>query len=510
MASTKKQHIVRGVILNWLARFSAIFIAFVVTPIIIKGLGNTTYGIWSILMSLGSYYALADLGFRGATVKYIAEYEAKNDFSELQRIFDTSLYLFLFLGTLVLVAGGVMTWIFPYCFKVPAEMLSSCRYAVMITAASVAVKLFFQVFGATLQAVKRFDITTSIAISNQVLLALFLVTAIRRGYGLATMAMISFILTLVSQLALAFFTFRCIHYLRIGKTLFGMKQLKLFSRFASFNVLINFSRQISDYMGALLIGFFLSPAVVTFYELANSLVVHTQAFSKGVFSVIMPISSQLGAENRIDDLGEMGVQLTRIMFSASFFVVGCFGAFGFTFLELWMGISYAYESYSMLLFLGLAYSFSMIGDPFRPLLTGLGELSYITKLSLGGAAATLILAFVLIPTIGFLGMGWAIIIPKAVVGIVLLPLHCCRRFHISYSKYLILVIGKGIIGALPGIILAFTFAWLIPAKTIFFELVVQGICATFVCGVSLWFICFSKQLRRELFYSLFPRRQKKS
>ena len=83
---------VRGVAISWLGRVCGLAVTFFVTPILVHGLGEATYGLWSIVMALTGYYGLVDLGIGKASTKYIAEFDAKKDELAVRKVVDTSVY----------------------------------------------------------------------------------------------------------------------------------------------------------------------------------------------------------------------------------------------------------------------------------------------------------------------------------------------------------------------------------------------------------------------------------
>src|SRR5436190_15988304 len=56
---------------------------FLLTRYLIRKLGHDGYGLWTLLFVLVEYYYLFDLGFRAATVKYVAHYRALADEDKL-------------------------------------------------------------------------------------------------------------------------------------------------------------------------------------------------------------------------------------------------------------------------------------------------------------------------------------------------------------------------------------------------------------------------------------------
>ena len=49
--------------------------AFVLSPLVVRGLGIEAYGVWALVFSMLEYLNVVDLGIRSATVKYVAHHE---------------------------------------------------------------------------------------------------------------------------------------------------------------------------------------------------------------------------------------------------------------------------------------------------------------------------------------------------------------------------------------------------------------------------------------------------
>lgn len=75
-----------------------IVIMFVMSPVIVKTLGNRDYGIWEIIMSVVGYMGLLDLGIGPALLRYVAVEHSADDKEQLQQTISTSLAFFAIIG----------------------------------------------------------------------------------------------------------------------------------------------------------------------------------------------------------------------------------------------------------------------------------------------------------------------------------------------------------------------------------------------------------------------------
>ena len=81
-------------------------IVFMLSPVIVRALGNRDYGIWELVMSVVGYMGLLDLGIGPALLRYVAVYHTSGEREELQKTISTAMMFFVTIGliaTLLLV-----------------------------------------------------------------------------------------------------------------------------------------------------------------------------------------------------------------------------------------------------------------------------------------------------------------------------------------------------------------------------------------------------------------------
>jgi len=67
----------KNIFSNYVGVAGSIVIAFMLSPFLVHTLGDTKYGVWSILAALTGYMALLDLGISSAIARYVAKYPAE-------------------------------------------------------------------------------------------------------------------------------------------------------------------------------------------------------------------------------------------------------------------------------------------------------------------------------------------------------------------------------------------------------------------------------------------------
>ena len=68
-----------GAILSYISILLTFAVGLIYTPLLIRGLGQSDYGLYSLILAVSSYLSLLDLGVGNAIVRYIARSRAIKD-----------------------------------------------------------------------------------------------------------------------------------------------------------------------------------------------------------------------------------------------------------------------------------------------------------------------------------------------------------------------------------------------------------------------------------------------
>src|SRR5262245_25790732 len=104
MSNSDKRKLLINAASNWFGFAAQLVAAFLLSPLLVHGLGTARYGIWSLVESILAYLMLFDLGVAASVVRFVARFEAIRDRNQLNRIFSASICIF---GAAGAVAGGL-------------------------------------------------------------------------------------------------------------------------------------------------------------------------------------------------------------------------------------------------------------------------------------------------------------------------------------------------------------------------------------------------------------------
>ncbi len=120
-------------ILDYASRLVA---GFVMTPFLVRGLGDQGYGVWQVLDRFMTYLSPAT-GRPSQALKWtIARHQASSDFEEKRRQVGSAVTVWLSFLPLLVVLGAVLAWLAPDLLKVPASMAWPVRVGTMLLVAN--------------------------------------------------------------------------------------------------------------------------------------------------------------------------------------------------------------------------------------------------------------------------------------------------------------------------------------------------------------------------------------
>src|SRR5215471_2940086 len=113
--------IIRNFLMNWLAFGTTILAGFLMSPFLVRHLGDSVYGVWILIGSLAGYLGVLDLGVTPSTVKYVAEYRARADQAAMNRVVSSGLVIFSIAGCVSLVVSLLVAGWFNRIFHSPVS-----------------------------------------------------------------------------------------------------------------------------------------------------------------------------------------------------------------------------------------------------------------------------------------------------------------------------------------------------------------------------------------------------
>ncbi|MDD4756642.1 MAG: oligosaccharide flippase family protein, partial [Prolixibacteraceae bacterium] len=272
-----------GALLSYILIGLGAFLSILYTPVMLRLLGQSEYGLYSLVASVVSYLGLFSFGFGSAYIRFFSVYKAKNDARGLAEMNGVFFLIFLFLGLIAVVAGLflVMNSAKVFGSELTASEHEKARILLIIMIINTAITFPCIVFNSYVSAREKFVFQKSLLIVKTVLNPVFIIGVLLLGYGSVGMAVAVTILNLLVELVNVWFSLRKagmqIRFGSINPKL--LKELLVFSSFIFMNLVVN---QINWNVDRYIIGWFRGTVEVAVYSVAAQLNTYYLSFSTAI------------------------------------------------------------------------------------------------------------------------------------------------------------------------------------------------------------------------------------
>jgi O-antigen/teichoic acid export membrane protein len=251
-------------LLDYSARLA---VGLIITPILVRGLGQSLFGIWQVLGQLLGYLSATDGRPTDALRLVIANRTAVDDPATMRRHVASALLTWVLFLPLAIAAGGALIWFAPALTKVQPELAPTVRLAAAL--------LFLQFVLATLSAVpesvlrgsnlgyKRMGLQSAL----QLLTGLFSVAAVMLGLGLVGLSLAQVAVAVITAMCFWLLARRYVTWFGVARPL--MPEVKSMARTSAWLAIGDLIAKLLVASDVVILGAVLSPAAATPYVLTG-------------------------------------------------------------------------------------------------------------------------------------------------------------------------------------------------------------------------------------------------
>ena len=339
-----------GAILSYLTIFITSIVALLYTPIMIRFLGQSEYGLYSMIGSIAAYLSVLDLGLGNAIVRYTARNRALGDKHAESTLNGMFLLMYSFIGILTVFLGIAVYNSIENIFGkslTPSE-LQDAKFMIIVLIINFALSFPLSIFGSIMQAYEKFVFVKIISIIRSLIVPLITLPFLFLGFGAVTMVVISSIINIFCLLLNVYY---CISKLKI-KFHFEypdkkvLKEIIGYSFFIFLGVVVD---QVNWNTGQLILGAFGGTSIVAIFAIGIQFVRLYLQFSTSISGLFLPRISMMVAKNAdVSELTSMMIKYGRIQYIILAFILSGFILYGQKFIEIWAGNDYLKSYYIVL------------------------------------------------------------------------------------------------------------------------------------------------------------------
>ncbi|WP_132008304.1 oligosaccharide flippase family protein [Mesobacillus foraminis] len=451
-----------GAVLSFLSIFVNVIIALLYTPILIRLLGQSEYGLYSLIGSIAGYLSIMDLGLGNAIVRYTARNRALGDKVIESKLNGMFLLLYTVIGLLTVVVGAVIFNSIDQIFgaSLSTSELQKAKIMILVLIVNFALSFPLSVFGSIMQAYEKFIAVKIVTLIRYIMLPILSLPFLYVGYGSVSIVIIT---TIINISCLLFTVFYCFKHLKI-RFFFSKIDYRMlveiigYSFFIFLNVIVD---QIYWNTDQFVLGIISGTATVAIYAVAMQFIKLYMMFSTSVSGVFLPKVSMMVANNSSNyELTNLTIKVGRVQYIIMALIVSGFVLFGRPFINLWAGSNFD-DAYYIVLLVMIPLTIPLIQNVCISILQAKNLHGFRSIIMIVVAVIKVIISIPLAKYYSGVGAAIATMVPLIVGNIIIMNVYYQKKIGlnmllfwrniliISIPVLISLLFGYGIIYLLP-------------------------------------------------------------
>lgn len=485
-----------GAALNYVSICLNMVVGLIYTPYMLRMLGQSEYGLYSLAASIIAYLTVLDLGFGNAIVRYTAKFRAEGKQKEQEEMFGMFFILYIGIGVIAMIAGSVLSLNVENMFSRAMTETEVHRTRIMLWLMTFNLAFTFpmSIWGSIMSAYERFVFQRIVSIIRSVLNPVVMILLLVVGYKAVAMVVVTTVFNVATLLVNWWYCkYRLIIKVRFAKFKWGfLKEVSIYSFWIFLNAIMD---RIYWSTGQFVLGIYKGSTAIAVYAVAVQLLNMYMLFSTAITGVLLPkITAMVVKGNNEKEISDLFIKVGRIQYIIVVFILSSFIVFGKPFIKLWAGSNYV-DSYYVCLFFFIPFTIDLIQNLGISILQARNRLKFRSLLLVFVASSSLLLSVVLAKKYGYYGCafstGLGLLIGQ---GLILNIYYCCKE-HIDIPSFWKEILKMSVVPFFVIII-----GLLVTNSSLFnnislFAFVVSCVFFLIVYGVAFWFLSMNKSER---------------
>lgn len=404
----------KGAILSYVTIILTNGIGLVLTPFMIQKLGDSEYGLYTLIGSLVGYISVLDFGLNNAIVRFVARYRALEDRKGEENFLATTMLIYTVIASLILAVGVFLYYHLETVFtKLTPSELDKAKVMFGILIFNLTITLPGGAFSAIANAYEHFVFPRMLNIVKYLVRSLLLVAILVWGGDAVSIVVLDTVINLLVIGINAFYIFYKLQVkFKLHKVDFTLVR-EIFN-YSFWIFVFAIMGQFQWQSGQVILGVVSGTTAVAIYGIGIMLGTYYGAFSTAISSVFLPRATQMTAlEASGEELTLMMVRIGRFSLITLLMILGGFLLYGQQFILLWVGNTYQ-NSWLIALIIMISYTLPLVQSFANSILEAKSTFAFKAVTYITLIVAGTVLGYFLIDSWGVFGLisgttfGWII------------------------------------------------------------------------------------------------------
>lgn len=331
-----------GIVLTYLSQIIVILTGLIYTPIMLRLLGKSEYGLYQLVFSVVSYLNILSFGFSSSYIRFYSRYKVNKEDKEIAKLNGMFLLIFSIITVICICCGiGMLTNTrLILGDKLSHSEIYTAKILIILMVFNLVMTFISSIFDCYISAHEKFIFQKFVIVLQKIFDPIVSLPLLLLGYGCISVISVTTTLTIIKLILNAYY---CFNKLKMEFKFKGIN-LKLFKEMWSFTFFIFIGmivNQINWNVDKFMIGRIIGTGAVAVYGVASQINTLYIQLSSTISNIFIPQINKLVAEgNNEQKLNELLNKTGRIQYILLSLILCGFVFFGEKFIELWAGKGY--------------------------------------------------------------------------------------------------------------------------------------------------------------------------
>ncbi len=441
-----------GAILSYVSIVASTLVQLLYTPFLIRQLGQSEYGLYSLVSSIIGYLTVLDLGFGNAIVVHTAKYRAIGDTKKEQVLHGMFRRIYVIIGVIAGLLGlafALGSGLF-FGSTMSSEELNTLKINLLILSFNLFVTFTFTIYSSIITANEKFVFQKALAIINTIAKPLLMIPVLFMGYKSTALCLVITVVNLAVLLASRQY---CVKKLATKIRFCGFDKV-LFKTIIAYSIWI-FLTQIVDKINwsadQFILGAVSGTIAVSVYSGASILNTLFINLSTAISGVMLPKMAKMIARNASkEELTNEFIKVGRIQYYVIFLMASGLVIFGKQFIRLWLGEGFE-EAYTVALLLILPACLPLVQNLGLSIMQAMNKYKFKAISTFIMSLFNIAISIVLAKAFGATGAAVGTAIALVVCNIIIINIYYAKVIKLNIFKFWRQILKNTIFFAIPAI-----------------------------------------------------------
>lgn len=332
----------KGAMLSYLSMMIINVVGIVITPFVVRHLGKSEYGLYSLIGAFVGYMSVLDFGLNDAVVRFTAKYRSEKDQNGEHRFLSTIMIIYMFIALFVLVLGFVIYPQLDIIFgnSLTSDEIAKAQIMFVILIFNIAFSIPGRAFTSICNGYQEFVFPRALNIVRYLTRSLLVLAILFYGGDAVSLVILDTVMNLGVIMVTMIYVFRKLKViLRLDQ--FDRNLVKLVFSYSVWIFILTLVLQFQWQAGQVLLALKTNTSTIAVYAIGIMLGGYYYGYASAINEVFLPRAMNMVTMNATGKvITDTAIRVGRIVFIVLSVVLGGFIVFGEEFIVLWVGDSY--------------------------------------------------------------------------------------------------------------------------------------------------------------------------